>query len=169
MATSNGWDSYIWQIQNKWSTKQNKYLTTNVCAHAAVYGIDGTPWATSAEWPGFHQYDHPLEQDDGSVTNIQVNEFNCAMAVSTGKRMPTAAGVRMGNCKFMFVRHDPEDQVCYLSRQGGGGACVARTKNALVIGIWDKNVIMSNNQPQTAGDCNEVTERVAKFLKDQGY
>lgn len=109
MSTSNGWDSYIWQIQNKWSVKQTKYLTTNVSAHAAIYGIDGTPWATSADWPGLHEYDHPLEQDDGSTTNIKVNEFTAAMAVSNGKRMPTAAGVRMGNTKFMFVKHDPED------------------------------------------------------------
>ena len=88
------------------------------------------------------------------------------MAVSNGKRMPTAAGVRMGNTKFMFVKHEPEGNICYLSRQGGGGACVVRTKNALVIGIWDKNLIMSNNQPQNAGDCNETTERIAKSLKD---
>jgi hypothetical protein len=147
MATSNAWDSYIWQVQNKWSVKNNNYSITNVCAHAAIYGIDGSPWATSAEWPGLHEYEHPLEQDDGSTTNIKVNEFNCAMAVSNGKRMPTAAGVRLGHTKFVMIKHDPETNVCYLSRMGGGGACVARTKNALVIGIWDKNMIMSNNQP----------------------
>ena len=65
----------------------------------------------------------------------------------------------------MLLRHDAEDQVAYLSRAGGGGACIVRTKNALVIGIWDKNSMMSNNQPQVAGDCNELTERVARFLK----
>jgi hypothetical protein len=43
------------------------------------------------------------------------------------------------------VRHDAEDNVAYLSRQGGGGACICRTKNALVIGIWDKFKLMSNN------------------------
>ncbi len=47
---------------------------------------------------------------------IKVNEFTCAIGVTSGKRMPTAAGVRMGNTKFMFVRHDPEESVCYLSR-----------------------------------------------------
>lgn len=75
----------------------------------------------------------------------------------------------MGHTKFMMVRHDPEESVCYLSRFGGGGACVAKTKQALVIGIWDKNIVMSNGQPQTAGDCNDLTERVAKFMKDQNF
>jgi hypothetical protein len=28
---------------------------------------------------------------------------------------------------------------------------------------------MSNNQPQTAGDCNDLTEKVARFLKAQDY
>jgi hypothetical protein len=145
MSASNGWDSYIWQIQNKWSAKTNNYTCTNVCEHAAIYGLDGTPWVTSAKWPGLSEYDHPLEQDDGSITNIKMNEFNCAVGVSNGKRNPTASGVRLGNTKFMMVRHDPEDNVAYLSRMGGGGACVVRTKNALVIGIWDKNSMMSNN------------------------
>ena len=58
--------------------------------------------------------------------------------------MPTAAGVRMGKTKFMMVSHDPETNVCYLSRLGGGGGCVARTKQAIVIGLWDKNIVMLN-------------------------
>ena len=76
--------------------------------------------------------------------SIKVNEFNCAVKVSEGTRMPTAAGVRMGKCKFMMVNHVAEDQVTYLSRQGGGGACIAKTKQAIVIGIWNKDIMMSN-------------------------
>ena len=144
--TSNGWDSYIWQIQNKYSAKKETYLNTNCCIHAAIISIDGTVWAQSSEWPALTEYEHPLEQDDGSFTNVKVNEFQCALQVSGGKRMPSAAGVRMGNLKFMMVRHDPDDKVTQLGRQGGGGACIVRTKNALVIGIWDKNALMSNNQ-----------------------
>ena len=99
-----------------------------MCAHGAIYGTDGVLWAASPQWPGLHEYEHPLEQDDGSTTNIKVNEFTCAVAVTNGKRMPTAAGVRMGKTKFMMVSHDPETNVCYLSRLGGGGGCVDRTK-----------------------------------------
>ena len=58
----------------------------------------------------------PLEQDDGSINNIKMNEFNCALAVSNGKRNPTAAGVRMGNTKFMMIKHEAEDNTAYLSR-----------------------------------------------------
>jgi len=78
------------------------------------------------------------------------------MGVTQGKRMPTAAGVRMGNTKYMFVRHDPEDNVCYLSKVGGGG-CVVRTRNAIVIGIWDKHTIMSNT--------NSLLYNISPFTK----
>ena len=56
--------------------------------------------------------------------------------------MPTAAGVRMGNQKY--VMQTAEDGVAQLTRLGGGGACVARTKQAVVIGLWDKTALMSN-------------------------
>ena len=60
--------------------------------------------------------------------------------------MPTAAGIRMGNTKFMLTRHEDDDGIplSILSRTNGG-ASVALTKNAVVIGIWDKETIMSNN------------------------
>lgn len=45
-----------------------------------------------------------------------------------------------------------------LSRTGGGGATIARTKNAIIIGIWDKNSVMSNNKNQNAGDTGLAVE-----------
>ena len=113
------WQSY--QSHKKWSLAMTvatagvgSYLTKGAAAgRAAAFGFQGKAglallWAASKNWPGFHEYDHPLEQDDGSTTNIKVNEFNCALKVAGGTRMPTAAGVRMGKQKFMMVQHDAE-------------------------------------------------------------
>ena len=41
------WDTYVHQIQNLFDPDTNNWKTTNVCCFAAVYGHDGTPWATS--------------------------------------------------------------------------------------------------------------------------
>ena len=39
-----------------------------------------------------------------------------AMKATDGNRMPTAAGIRLGNQKFMLTRHIEENKVAYLSR-----------------------------------------------------
>ena len=108
MATSNGWDSYIWQIQNSFSAKKQTYMKMNVCEHAAIIGNDGTPWATTSNWPELTEYEYDLETDEPGVTQkIKVNEHKAALMASTGNRNPTAAGVRMGGMKFIFLNHDP--------------------------------------------------------------
>ena len=50
----------------------------------------------------------------------------------------------MGNTKYMMTVNN-ENKVTYLSRMGGGGACIARTKQTLIIAIWDKASFMSDN------------------------
>ena len=75
----------------------------------------------------------------------------------------------MGKVKFVMTTHDDEDNFSYLSRMGGGGATVAITEKALVIGIWDKNLQMSNNVAQNGGECSGLVERVAKFMKTQSF
>ncbi len=88
----------------------------NVCVSAAIYGLDGVLWAASTSWEGLSDYDHPLENEDGTTSQIKVSEFQCAIGASNGKRMPSAAGIRMNKTKFMLVRHDEESKVCYCSR-----------------------------------------------------
>ena len=75
----------------------------------------------------------------------------------------------MGGQKFVMTTHDPETNVAMLTRTGGGGATIGRTKNAVIIGIWDKNVVMSDNKTQNAGDCSLNVEKVHKILTDFGY
>ena len=163
----NGWDDYIPHIQHFFSKVKGEFTKKNVCCEAAIIGQDGVVWASTKGWPGLKEYDHPTEEMDGTVVNVKVNELQAAMQVAMGNRNPTAAGVRMGNQKY--VMQVAEDNVAQLTKLGGGGACVARTTKAVVIGLWDKTAMMSNNQNQNGGDCAIVTERVAKFMKDQGF
>ena len=75
--SSNGWDSYIWQIQNSYSVKKGSYIKMNVCEHAAIIGNDGTPWATTSDFPVLTEYDFELEGLEGTQM-IKVNELKCA-------------------------------------------------------------------------------------------
>ena len=69
----------------------------------------------------------------------------------------------------MFVKHNPENNSVYLGRDGGGGACIVRTGQTIVIGVWNKAAVMSDGLPQTQGNCNELVENMAKFLVTSGY
>jgi hypothetical protein len=53
--------------------------------------------------------------------------------------MPSPAGVRMGNEKFIFVKHEQDTKSTYLTRMGGGGAVITRLEKGIVIGIWHKD------------------------------
>ena len=98
---------------------------------------------------------------------MKVNEFKILDAVSTGNRNPSAAGVRLCGQKFLMTTHD--DGVSMLTRTGGGGGTVARSGKAIVVGIWDKEALMSNKLNQNSGDVAIGVERVAKFMKVAGF
>ena len=48
----------------------------------------------------------------------------------------------------MFVTSGVEKEVkyCVLTRQGGGGACVAKTRQAVLVGIYGRDIPMSNGK-----------------------
>ena len=141
----------------------------NVCQHAAIIGNDGTPWATTSEFTPLTEYDFEVEADGGGNSTIKVNEFRCAQLAASGNRNPTAAGVRLGGMKYVVVNHDPTVNLVQCSKQGGGGCSIMKTKNAVVIGMWAKDAVMSNNVSQSAGDCALQVEKVANMLLKAGY
>jgi len=117
--------------------------------HAAIYGDDGTAWSVSSDWPGLTEYQHPMQQDDGSTRNVLVNEFKGLLSVTSGNAMPTEAGVRLGNERYIFKEHEPAMQMAQLERQEGGGAVVMKTKKGLIIGIWlESEQMFEDNRPQ---------------------
>ena len=67
----------------------------------------------------------------------------------------------------MMISND--EGVTYLSMQGGGGGCIVKTAKTFLIGVWSKDAMMSNKKPQNSGDCNDLVERVGRFLKEQGF
>ena len=113
-------------------------------------------------------YDHPLEQEDGSTIPCKVNEYTCMLGATNGNRKPCAAGIRLMNTKCMMVVHDEDTNTAYVTMQGGGGAVISKTNKALVMGIWSK---FSNSSagPQTQGGCADTVERVAKFMREQNF
>lgn len=62
----------------------------------------------------------------------------------------------------MMLRNDREQQIAYLKLKEKGGFCVCLTKQGLLIGGYDEAA-------GGAGNCNNVVEGLATYLKDSGY
>ena len=73
----------------------NTYTLENVCSAAAIYGLDGSCWAFSPNFPELKDYPFELEGMDGGKQTIQVSELGSAIAAANGTRNPTAAGTML--------------------------------------------------------------------------
>ena len=100
-----------------------------------------------------------------------VNEVDVAKKAGEGVRNPSDAGIRLGNHKYMFVRHDPDGEVpgTQLSKSGGGGAAIANCNTAAVIALVEKDAKNSAGGVQTHAEALVQVVAMAKYLKDQGY
>ena len=105
---------------NRFDYDSNEYTITGVCSGAALYGHDGSLWANAGEEGGnLTTYQHPLEQMDGSIENIEVNEVACAVGAADGNRQPSGAGIRMGGEKYMLTYKDDAAAISQMTRRQG--------------------------------------------------
>jgi hypothetical protein len=165
----NAWQTYADQVLNRFDYDTNDWSIMNVCSGAAIYGHDGALWASAGdEGSNLTTYDHPLEELDGSVRNISVNEVAAAIAACDGNRKPTEAGIRMGGGKFMMTWKNADAALCKMTRMGGG-ACAGKTASAVVIGFWKKDGKDSTGQFQNDEACYKLVEEMTNYLTEQGY
>ena len=134
------WQHYVDQILHKLDHNKNEWKKTDICSAAAIYGLDGYPWAFSPNFPELKLYKHPLEALDGSVTDVEVDEVDIAVQAGKGVRNPNEAGIRLGGQKYMFVAHDSGDMTTQLSKRGGGGGAIAITKKACIVAFYEKEL-----------------------------
>jgi hypothetical protein len=88
----------------------------------------------------------------GNVTNITVDEVQCAIKAAEGNRSPSEAGIRLGNEKYMLVAHDADNMLVQLSKKGGGAA-IGKTGTAVVMAFYVKDKPMETGGFQTIGEC----------------
>ena len=147
----------------------NTWVKENVCSAAAIYGADGVCWAFSPTFPELLTYDFELEGMDGSKQKISVNEVTNAIAAAKGERNPTAAGIRMGNQKFMLTVYEEDGKTSQLKKMGGGGAAVSLLNTGVVIAFYDKEGTMSDGKAQNGPDVANQVAAMGQYLRDQGY
>jgi hypothetical protein len=169
----NGWEAIVSELVNKYDKNTSTHKVKGICQYACIYGRqDHVLYASHPAGFKLEKYSYDVPQEDGSTKPVEIDEVKCAEAAAVGNRSGgnAGAGIRFGNKKFMYIRPSTDvDKGGYLSRQGGGGATVVATEKCIIIGIWEKDVPMSNKQTQNTGDVAEVVERMSKFLKLKGF
>ncbi|WP_411025446.1 profilin [Salmonella sp. s55004] len=107
---------------------------------ASILGLDGSVWATS---DGF---------------NVSAPEAQAMIAGFDKASDLHAKGVHACGIKYLTLNVTPTTIYC---KKGSTGLTIAKTGRAVVIGRYEDNM-----QP---GKCNIAVEKLADYLKEQGY
>ena len=142
------WEDYI---NNYLLNKQDAagHVYKNVLTKAAIYGFDGAKWAAT---------------DKFDVSADEVNKLNAFFKQSYNI---TQSIIMIGGKKYQVAHYEP-GALAYL-RIINGGATVAKTNQAYIIGIYNTNDTYlhdGKSMPQSFVMCNTVVEELAKYLKE---
>ena len=145
--------SWIDYINNSLLNKQDaaKHVYNNVLTQAAIYGHNGAKWAATEKF---------------EIGADEINKFN-EFFKQTSNSTPS---LMMGGKKYQVTHYEP-NAFAYLKIKEGG-ATIAKTNQAYIIGIYNTTVNYlydGKPLPQNVGTCNTVVEELAKTLKDLGY
>ena len=145
--------SWADHINNSLINKQDAagHIYSNVLTQAAIYGFNGAEWASAG---GFH------------VSADEINKLNDFFKQSSNG----TPSIMMGGKKYQVTHYEP-GAFAYLKIKEGG-ATVAKTNQAYVIGIYSTAATYlydGKSMPQSVGMCNTVVEELAKTLKELNY
>ena len=145
--------SWIDYINNSLLNKQDAagHVYNNVLTQAAIYGHNGAKWAATPKF---------------EIGADEINKFN-EFFKQTSNGTPS---LMMGGKKYQVTHYEP-NAFAYLKIKDGG-ATIAKTNQAYIIGIYNTTVNYlydGKPLPQNVGTCNTVVEELAKTLKDLGY
>ena len=144
------WADYI---SNSLLNKQDAagHIYNNVLTQAAIYGHNGAKWAAT---------------DKFEIGADEINKFNDFFK-QTSNGTPS---LMMGGKKYQVTHYEP-NAFAYLKIKDGG-ATIAKTNQAYIIGIYSIKVNYlydGKPLPQNVGTCNTVVEELAQNLKALGY
>ena len=144
------WGDYIKNALMNKQDAANGHIYNDCLTEAAIIGLDGNEWAK---------------------TGVTVSKDETNKLVELFKSTPgTYAAVTLGGKKYQ-ITHYEQDNVAYLKIKDGG-ATVAKTNKAFIIGIYNTTKKFKQDGkelPQSVGMCNTVVEDLAAQLKGQGY
>ena len=144
------WAAYI---SNSLVNRQDAagHVYNNVLTGAAIYGHNGAEWATTQGLT--------IKPDEiKAIANVFNQKTNSIPSIVFGGKKYQITHYEQG--KFMY---------CKIK---DGGATVAKTNKALIIGVYSttkKYKVDGKELAQSVGMCNTAVEELANQLSGQGY
>ena len=65
----------------------------------------------------------------------------------------------------MLTVHSSDDMTTQLKKMGGGGAAIAITNKAFIVGLWEKETMQSDGLVQSGTNCEMAVLAIANHLK----
>ena len=143
------WGAYI---TNSLVNRQDAsgHVFNDVLTEAAIVGLNGATWANAG---------------------LNVSAAECdALKKLFEQSANSIPSVTLGGKKYQ-VTHYEQGAFAYLKIKDGG-ATVAKTNQAYIIGVYNTTKKLKKDgkeQAQSVGMCNTVVEDLANQLKGQGY
>ncbi|KAF9089649.1 profilin, required for normal timing of actin polymerization in response to thermal stress [Mortierella sp. GBA35] len=121
------------------------YVDTNLVgtgkvAKAAIFGLDGSLWATSSDFA-----------ISGAEAKKLVGAFTDPSDIA-------ANGLFLEGTKFVYLRTQGDS---IYARNGATGITATKTGQCVLVGYYNEN--------QQGGDCNTTVEGLATYLVGVGY
>lgn len=85
-------------------------------------------------------------------------ELSAIAGASANPAAVLGGGLMLEGQKYMVLRAD--DPSIYV-RKGSDGACISKTNQCILIGWYGEKV--------QAGQCNQAVEKLADYLRENGY
>ncbi|KAF9183709.1 profilin, required for normal timing of actin polymerization in response to thermal stress [Haplosporangium sp. Z 767] len=124
------WQTYV----------DNNLVGTGKVSKGAIYGLDGSVWATS---PGF---------------NVSGDEVKSLVAAFSDSSNIAANGLFLEGVKYVYLRTVGDS---IYARHGATGVTLTKAKTCVLVGFYGENM--------QAGDCNSVVENLAQYLVSMNY
>ena len=150
LIKKNNWGFFIsnWLINKEF----NSHIYNDVLINASIIGITGELWACYKNL---------------TLTKDEVDKLTILFKQNKGNKIPS---VYLAGQKYQVIHYIPEFSL-YLKIKDGG-ATIAKTNRAYIIGIYCKNISFFKDKrklSQCSGMCNVVVEDLAIMLKSMDY
>lgn len=114
-------------------------LGSGTLGQAAIYGLDGTTWASSSDLVSFNPV--PLIDAYKDPSNLRSD------------------GLTVNNTRYVVIRSD--ERSIYGKSKDQGGFIAVKTNQSLILGLYFSNHL--------AGESAKIVEELADYLLASGY